>query len=363
MAEYMGKGKIPADFQPAPMSPAAVEYLRGNLTLSSRGFAALFLSLAVRGFVAITRNTQGIFTITPREGVDADACALSPEERTVHAILRAESGPEGQVPLTPRQKVISSIHKEVLSVLSANYDGAWSFNRREVVLGWLLVLPLCCWLAFLSPDLSKGISDADLTVLFGFPATVYLGGCLFFALTTRQLVLSVFVSIFGGAALLFLDSENVLDLSRLVVALAMTTVACVFSRIMKAPTSKARQVMDEIEGLYMYMAAAEQDRMKILNQPEELPEVFEKLLPYALCLGLEQTWCDRFAAQISAGLLVNGNSSAIDLYSAYELTAFARECNATVMIPSMASSSGASAFSSDGGGAGSGTGGGGGGGI
>ena len=68
-----------------------------------------------------------------------------------------------------------------------------------------------------------------------------------------------------------------------------------FYHLMKAPTIKGRQVMDQIEGLKLYLSVAEKDRLNQLNPPEKTPEVFEKFLPYALALDVEQEWCEQFA--------------------------------------------------------------------
>ncbi len=64
---------------------------------------------------------------------------------------------------------------------------------------------------------------------------------------------------------------------------------------MKAPTIKGRQTMDQIEGLKLYLSVAEKDRLNQLNPPEKTPQVFEKFLPYALALDVEQQWCEQFA--------------------------------------------------------------------
>ena len=67
-----------------------------------------------------------------------------------------------------------------------------------------------------------------------------------------------------------------------------------FYHFMKTPTIKGRQAMDQIEGLKLYLSVAEKDQLKELNPPEKTPEVFEKFLPYALALDVEQEWCEQF---------------------------------------------------------------------
>jgi uncharacterized membrane protein len=71
-----------------------------------------------------------------------------------------------------------------------------------------------------------------------------------------------------------------------------------FSFLMRAPTPNGRLVMDEIEGFKMYLDTAEQDRLDRMRSPALTPEVFESFLPYAYALGVENTWCERFAREM-----------------------------------------------------------------
>ncbi|MDD3689930.1 MAG: hypothetical protein PHI81_07850, partial [Synergistaceae bacterium] len=41
---------------------------------------------------------------------------------------------------------------------------------------------------------------------------------------------------------------------------------------------------ESIEGLRMFITAAEKNRLEMMNPPEETPRLFEKLLPYAFAL-------------------------------------------------------------------------------
>ena len=53
--------------------------------------------------------------------------------------------------------------------------------------------------------------------------------------------------------------------------------------------------MDEIEGFEMYLRTAEGDEIRRLEAPKPTPEIFERYLPYALALGVENEWSERFA--------------------------------------------------------------------
>ncbi len=44
----------------------------------------------------------------------------------------------------------------------------------------------------------------------------------------------------------------------------------------------------------MYLSVAEKDRLNLMHEPELTAERFEKLLPYAIALGVENEWGQKF---------------------------------------------------------------------
>ncbi|MEI6238460.1 MAG: DUF2207 domain-containing protein, partial [bacterium] len=67
-----------------------------------------------------------------------------------------------------------------------------------------------------------------------------------------------------------------------------------FMRIMPSKTKHGMEVKEQILGLKMYLEVAEKDRINFHNAPEKKPEIFEKLLPYAMVLGVEKEWAKEF---------------------------------------------------------------------
>lgn len=59
-------------------------------------------------------------------------------------------------------------------------------------------------------------------------------------------------------------------------------------------TQKGSDLLNGVEGLRLYMTTAEKSRLEMLNPPEETPQLFERLLPYALVLEVADTWANRF---------------------------------------------------------------------
>ena len=75
----------------------------------------------------------------------------------------------------------------------------------------------------------------------------------------------------------------------------MALVLIVFARIMRRPTGLGRRLLNEVEGFKEFMEIAEKDEMNLRNPPHKTPELFEQFLPFALAMGVEQQWGERFA--------------------------------------------------------------------
>ena len=68
-----------------------------------------------------------------------------------------------------------------------------------------------------------------------------------------------------------------------------------FTTIMKRPTIRGRELLDDMLGFKDFLEIAEKDELNLRNPPQKTPELFEEMLPFALALGVEQQWSERFA--------------------------------------------------------------------
>jgi uncharacterized membrane protein len=158
--------------------------------------------------------------------------------------------------------------------------------------------------------------------------------------------------------------------SVLVVAVLLMTVLLhiLFHHLLKAPTRAGRSVLDKIEGFKMFLGAIEGDRMNRAMPPENKPEVFEKYLPYALALDVEQAWAEKFSGALGGATQTPGSDSggySPSWYSGPGWSALGPAGFASSLSGSFSgaiSSSSSVPGSSSGGGGGGGSGGGGGGG-
>lgn len=144
---------------------------------------------------------------------------------------------------------------------------------------------------------------------------------------------------------------------------SMTAVIVVFAILLKQPTGVGRKLLDEAAGFKDYLRIAEKDEMNLRNPPEKTPQLFERYLPFALALGVEQPWADRFAGVFASLHSKGGASYHPSWYSGtWNSDRFSRTTSAVTKGLSTAVSSSVSAPGSSSGSGGGFSGGGGGGG-
>lgn len=73
-----------------------------------------------------------------------------------------------------------------------------------------------------------------------------------------------------------------------------------FAILLKRPTLRGRKLLDDMLGFRDYLEVAEKDEMNLRNPPEKTPELFERYLPFALALGVDQAWGEKFASVLDA---------------------------------------------------------------
>jgi uncharacterized membrane protein len=172
-------------------------------------------------------------------------------------------------------------------------------------------------------------------------------------------ILATFVSLTVGGGPTFLV---------IVTVIVMFVVTVAFAIIMKRPTMRGRKLLDEMAGFRDYLEVAERDELNLRNPPEKTPALFEAYLPYALALGVDQQWAEKFAAVLASThgsdgkayspSWYNGSWSVTNLASSTsQLSSSLNTAISSSVTPPGSSSGGGGGGSSGGGGGGGGGGG------
>ena len=217
---------------PDGLSPAAIRFVR-RMGFDSKAFAAAVLDMAVKRYVKIVQEKKE-YRI---EKDKADLSTLAPEEGKAIAALLGSSNS-----ITLEQSNHSRI-AQAIAVLNKDLSDHYRKQYFARNTGW---------------------------------------GCL------------GFIASVGIVILMALLVGNMAPGIVVVFAVLLLIVNAVFFPLMRCVTIPGRRLLDKIEGLRMYLTTAEQDRLNTLNPPERTPQLFEKFLPYALALDVEQEWAEQF---------------------------------------------------------------------
>jgi uncharacterized membrane protein len=139
----------------------------------------------------------------------------------------------------------------------------------------------------------------------------------------------------------------------------------IFYNLLKAPTLLGRKVLDKIEGFKIYLSTAEKERLNYIVPADETPEVFEKYLPYALALDVEQEWAEKFSSILDKAVIEKNYSPSWysgNNWSAFGSGSFVSSFSSSFSSAVSSSSTAPGSSSGSGGSSGGGGGGGGGGG-
>jgi uncharacterized membrane protein YgcG len=231
------RGTIIPRFTPPPgMSPGGTRYL-AKLGHDNKAFAAALIDMAVKKFLTIHQEGRK-YWVERSTGVES---LLSDDELIIAGTLLA-------------------------GVDRFEFDQVNSDSIRRAYAG------------------SKNVLEHDYQPRF-------------FVNNTGYFVLGVVISVLVSALTFFLaiqaTATQVIPL--IAVPLLAAGMDVLFGWLLKSYTVDGRRLMDEVEGFKLYLSVTEKDRMNMLNPPERTPELFERCLPFALALDVEQRWAEQFA--------------------------------------------------------------------
>lgn len=107
----------------------------------------------------------------------------------------------------------------------------------------------------------------------------------YIAISVPVAILSIFLVVFSTIFLGVFSYWPILILPVAIIAVSF---------IMPKKTLKGVQMYEKILGYKMFMDTAEKDRLKKLFSPDDYRKVFEKYLPYAMVMGVEERWTKEF---------------------------------------------------------------------
>lgn len=296
---------------PEGLSPAGVASVKSDRVRTDLITASL-INLAVKGFITIEeQKSDGVmgmfksntYTLTKLKNGDDN---LFNEEKALMTSLFSGKNKitlDGQYQSDVRSAVVLYDHQ-----VKSSYEDIIETGRNTSY----LILPILLTVAFLF--LTFWLGDLYL------PASVlsFISGGFFFMMFALFFLLPIFVKLIkkintngiyitagiltvGVIALLFYLPKVDLNLYVLIGFMAFAIISLIlYKYLIEQPTEEKLKLQSLVEGFKMYMGAAENNQIQHFNPPEMTPERFEKLLPYAIALGVDKVWGEKFQSYLQS---------------------------------------------------------------
>ena len=294
---------------PKWVSPALARLIMRLGRRDHKLFAVAVVNMAVKGYLTIKEDESGTFTLKRTGGGEAK---LSGGEVK---IARKLFGNSDKIKLknSNHEKIggaVEELQKYLMKGANRKY---FILNSSYFIVGLVITFVTLASVILTAEQL-------PFAAFMGLWLSIWTAGCFMLGLRVvngwRSALGSGGVNVMGSAgalgvtlfALPFFAGE-VFGLGAFSSAVspfaAITLVVMVFTNalfyhLLKAPTLMGRKIMDKIEGFKLYLSVAEKERLNVLNPPEKTPELFEKYLPYALALDVENEWSEQFATVLAA---------------------------------------------------------------
>ncbi len=296
-------GIVITRYEPPPdLSPASARFVE-RMGYDHKAFAAALVNLAVKGLVEISEDGKE-FTL---KRTSKEAGSLAPGEQ---AILKKLFHNLKGGSITLEQKKHATIRKALKAhkaALQRNSEMLYFMRNR----GWLLPGILFSLLIF--GGVIYGLPNTDLKMT-GLFLSIWLTFWTLGVFTLGKKVWQSWRTVNSpldaiGAVIItcfsipFFSAEVVVtwllatkvSVTIPATLLSVMAVNLLFHYLLKAPTRAGRRLLDQLEGFRQFLDVAEREEMNFRNPPEKTPELFERFLPYALALDVEQHWMERFA--------------------------------------------------------------------
>jgi uncharacterized membrane protein YgcG len=300
---------IPLYAPPEKLSPADIRYIM-HMGYDNKVFTAAVINMAVKKYLNVAEE-GGVYTVKKTQTTGSD---LSDEEEIIARILFA--GGESIRLTNLQHAVMRRAAAEVQLALKRSFEKNYFLTNKEYFIPGILLSVIL--MAVTSVFKSGGMVFAS--VFMSIWLTVWTFGvvtllsavfqawraCLAPGNNARPVIIgaAVFTTFFSipfvaGEIFGIIMFVSVTSPAVFIILCGAVFINVLFYHLLKAPTVQGRRIMDRIEGFKMFLSVAEKDRLQALHPVAGTPELFERYLPYALALGVEQAWAEKFAGVLA----------------------------------------------------------------
>jgi uncharacterized membrane protein YgcG len=290
---------VPSFRPPNNWSPAVIRYLYKR-SIDDKVFAVSIVNLAVKKLLRIKQDAdqKTLFTLE-KTGADVQVLAAEEEKAYEQLFCKSESVTVNNKEYKLFGKVRMALADEVKR--QVNLKEHYNANTKQLWKGtWRVFAILLAYLLLVETAATLAVF---LVLIFWI---LSLCGCMYGVKSLRiSPVAGIFVIIFSlpfllGTSGLLIALLKGLSVISLVFVVILVTAYVMYVMLIPAHTKKGMEAGAAIEGFRMYLSTAEEHRLNMITPPEHTPELFERLLPYAIALDLENAWGKKFSTILEA---------------------------------------------------------------
>ena len=218
---------------------------------------------------------------------------------------------------TARSKLVKGLEEAYAGRMFLRNSG-WAAAGMLAIPGAIVVVALVTLLIRSGPETPAAIWNMPLIAALALLAAWFCHrmtqgrGCLM-VLAWVSMFIAIIVAFFAT----FITLALTLDGGDWPVLLPLVALPLAFTAFswMYAPTVEGRALMDRIAGFRQYLGITEEERLDTLHPPEKTPDLFERYLPYAIALDVENRWADKFATVLAAAAVAGTAAHTASWYS------------------------------------------------
>ena len=298
---------VPRYESPDGYSPASMRFV-SNMGYDKKCFTTAIINLAVKGALQINDDSGATFSL---DRLDEPTVKLAAGEA---AVLRQLFKSDSSVVITQSQhSLLSNAIDKHESSLKRDFEKKYFVTNRWYLLpGILLSLITIALMLKNMPSEQTLISTIVFAVFVSIPTFMLI-------ISFRRLIrggirgkIHFGVNLIGILVFIVFIANSGAALENLVIGVSWTAIGGIllmllmnyfFHNWLKAPTLAGRKLLDQIEGFKHYLEVAEQDELALTDQPTFSADLYEKYLPYAIALNLENAWTAKLNRAIKSGLV------------------------------------------------------------
>jgi len=290
---------VPKFDPPKGTGPAGARFIR-QMGFDDKVFATALVDLGVKGAVVIKKDSDGYSVELASRKANREL--PDGEDKMLWSLF--SSGPIVRLNQSHRKNIVSAKDR-LKEALKRRYEKIYFLTNRNYLIPGLVMSVLAMILLALSGKeaIPSLFITAWLSAWSFFSIFLVLTGAKglkgLFQVPWKQKATVIGNFIFSLFFLIGLGVGGsfyymMIGPVQLFILACIIVINIVFYHLMKAPTMKGAQLLSDLEGFRMFLKTAEAPRLEALTPPDKAPELFERYLPWAMALDVENEWAERF---------------------------------------------------------------------